>query len=74
MKSYDFKVLGEKLKEHGLDVAEDSLEALYKSVMEWIKESASASENKIDDVVVIASQYIDDLVLPAIDRIDGEEG
>ena len=77
-KAYDLKALGLKLKEQGLPVLENALEEsalkAYVAVKEWAKESAVISTNKIDDVVSPFYDNLDPLVLPMIDKIDGEQG
>jgi len=70
--AYDLKELLKEIKSQGLEVAEDGAEVIYKAVMAWITKSALLSENKIDDIIVIAQKYIDDMVLPQIDKIDGK--
>jgi hypothetical protein len=73
-KAYDFKDLAGKLKDQGLPLAEDAAEKVYKAVKEWTIESAQLSENSIDDFGVKFFDYVDDLVLPQIDKIDGQPG
>ena len=77
-KAYDLKALGLKLKEQGLPILENALEEsalkAYTAVKEWAKESAVLSDNKIDDVVAPFYDNLDPLVLPMIDKIDGEVG
>lgn len=75
---YALSDLGQKVKDecakHGLELAEQAVEQLAKSVYvatkAWLKESALASENKIDDVVVPFLDLIDSFVLPQIEKID----
>lgn len=74
MKPYDLKVLGEKLKSKGLDVAEESLKILVGETLDWVYESAPLSPSKIDDVLVMAIPFLKPKVLEAIDKIDGEVG
>jgi hypothetical protein len=74
MKAYDPKVLLEKLKKQGLPVLEDGAEKTYVAVKEWIKESALESENKYDDLGIPFINYVDQLVMPQLDKIDGQEG
>lgn len=74
-KAYDLKELEKKLVAQGLPVIEGLAEKTYAAVKEWVEESAPISENKVDDVVVpLAFPVLDKVVLPAIDKIDGEEG
>lgn len=72
-KAYDLKDLAKKLELKGLPVVEETARQVYEAVHEWIAESAVLSENKIDDVAVpLAFPMLDKVVLPAIDKIDGE--
>ena len=74
MKAYDVKLLLEKLKENGIDLAEDLAANLVKTMFEWLKESAELSENKFDDFAVVIYPLIEKEVLKLVDKIDGEEG
>ena len=77
-KAYDLKDLGLKLKEQGLPIALDALEAagakVYQAFKAWAKESAVISKTPIDDVVAPFYDQLDPLVLPLIDKIDGQVG
>lgn len=77
-KAYDLKALGEKLKAQGLPIAEEALEAVagkvYVSMKEWLKESAPLSETKVDDFIAPFYDQLDPLILPLIDKIDGQVG
>lgn len=77
-KAYDLKDLAKKLEGAGVPVLKEAAEAtagkVYIAVKEWAKESAAVSENKIDDVVASFYDQLDKVVLPAIDKIDGEVG
>ena len=44
MKAYDVKELGLKLKDKGLVLAEETAEQVFECVVEWVEESAKASE------------------------------
>lgn len=74
MNGYDIKVLGEKLKAKGLDVAEESLKILVSETLDWVAKSAPVSPNKIDDVVAMAIPFVKPQIMKAIDKIDGQEG
>ena len=74
MKPYDLKVLAEKLKSKGMNVAEESLKILVSETLDWIHESAPLSPSKIDDVLVMAIPFLKPKVLESIDKIDGEQG
>lgn len=77
-KAYDLKALAVKLKDAGLPVAEEAAEAVagkaYVAMKEWAKESAAMSENKVDDIIAPFYDHMDAMVLPIIDKIDGEVG
>lgn len=73
-KAYDVKVLGQYLKEAGLPLAEDQLEAqaksAYAALKKWVQASAALSENKIDDIVVPFFSQLDPIVFEAVEKID----
>jgi len=77
-KAYDLKVLGERLAEQGLPIAKEALEEtagkVYVVLKEWAKESAPLSKTTIDDFVAPFYDQLDQIVLPAVDKIDGQEG
>jgi len=73
-KAYDLKELGNVLKGKGLDVAEESLNILFDSVVEWVEESAKISATPYDDMAMLVMPQLKKLVKEAIDKIDGEEG
>lgn len=73
-KAYDVKDLAEKLKQKGMPEVEDMAVIAYQAIKEWAIESAALSENKIDDVLMPALTFLDGMILPAIDKIDGQEG
>jgi len=77
-KAYDLKELGLKLKNAGLPIAEEALESVagivYKEMKAWLKESAPISETKMDDFVAPFYDQLDPIVLPLIDKIDGQVG
>lgn len=73
-KAYDVKDLAEKLKQKGMPEIEDMAVIAYQAIKEWAIESAALSENKIDDVLMPALTFLDGMILPAIDKIDGQEG
>lgn len=77
-KAYDLKALANKLEKAGLPIvkeaAEETAKQVYLAVKEWAKESAVISENKVDDFIAPFYDQLDPLVLPQIDKIDGQEG
>lgn len=73
-KAYDLKVLQEKLKAKGLPEVELLAEKSYEAIKEWFTESAIVSETKIDDVFVPFMAFVDGVVKPQLDKIDGKQG
>lgn len=73
-KAYDLKALAEIAKSKGLDLAEDAALIVYESSIEWLKKSATMSENKYDDMLMVALPAVDGHVREMIDKIDGEKG
>jgi hypothetical protein len=77
-KAYDLKDLAKKIVDGGLPALKEVGEAealhVYKSLKEWLKESATLSSGKIDDLVMPFIDQLDPIVLPQIDKIDGSVG
>ncbi len=73
-KAYDLKVLGEKLKAKGLDVAEESLKVLVSETLDWVSESAPLSATSADDYIAMAIPFIKPKILEQLDKIDGQVG
>ncbi len=74
MAAYDVKVLGEKLKARGLDVAEDALKGLVEDVFGWVEESVKESATPYDDIALGILPVIKAETLKRIDGIDGQVG
>lgn len=73
--AYGIKGLVSKLKEKGLEVAEDAALNVYEGVKEWALEEAAKGEHGLIDVAVTAAvPQIDPLIKKQIDKIDGEIG
>lgn len=72
--AYELKVLAEKLKAKGLDVAEDAAKILVEETLDWVSEEAGKSENKVDDLVVAILPIVKPHILNAVDKIDGVKG
>lgn len=68
--AYSFKALGDKLKDQGLELAEDAVESIYIALKAWLKDSAAKSSTPIDDVVVGFLDQLDPVVMPEIDKIN----
>lgn len=73
-KAYDLKDLVAKLKDKGLDLAEEAAKIVFEASLDWAAESAVKSENKIDDFVVGLLPLAKSHILAQIDKIDGEVG
>lgn len=73
-KAYELKALVEKLKARGLDVAEEAAKIMLEETCNWLQESAALSENKIDDIAALGIPQLKLIVLPLVDKIDGQQG
>jgi len=73
-KAYDLKDLGKKLKDEGLELAEDAAAKVVKCTLAWLKESAALSPNKMDDLVAPLLTPLEAYVLEQVDKIDGQPG
>ena len=73
-KAYDLKDLLAKLKDSGLDLAEDAAGDVLRCVFSWVKESAILSENKMDDMIVPLMLPVEAYIMSLVDKIDGKEG
>lgn len=71
-KPYDLKELGLRLKDKGLDQAEDIAEMIYKELKQWLKDSAALSATPFDNLAMGYLDQLDSFVLPKIDKLDGE--
>lgn len=74
MKPYDFKVLMERLKAKGLDIAEDAVVMIWNETSAWVKESAQVSVSKMDDLAIPVIEIVDGFAKVQIDKIDGKVG
>ena len=77
-KAYDIADLGKRLAASGvpalLNVAEAEAAMIYKTLKEWLKESAVISPNKLDDLGMPFIDQLDVIVNPQIDKINGHVG
>jgi hypothetical protein len=73
-KPYDLMELAAKCKAKGLDIAEAGAQNIYEAFGEWFEESARASLNPFDDMVLLVKPQIDAVVKAQIDKIDGQVG
>jgi len=73
-KAYDLKELGIKLKDRGLDIAEEALVIVAEEVFDFFEESAKLSETPYDDMALLILPQIKKMALEQIDKVDGEQG
>lgn len=73
-KAYDVKDLMGKLKDQGLDVAEDAAKMAVGCILDWLAESAMKSDNKLDDIISPLLPIVKPHIMDMVDKIDGEEG
>lgn len=73
-KAYDFSALALKLKEKGLDIAEDAVKLVISESFDWVSESAKLSATPWDDMALIIMPKIKELALVEADKIDGKLG
>lgn len=71
---FDVKDLVERFKSAGLDVAEESAKSAYLAVTAWAKDSVKLSATPFDDVALVVLPKLDEIVLKAIDGLDGKVG
>lgn len=70
-KAYDKKVLLEKLKARGLDVAEEAVVIMIEETLAWVEESAPISKTPYDDMALIIIPPLKKLAIDTADKIDG---
>lgn len=77
-KAYDLADLGKRLAATGVPALKEFGEAeakeIYIQMKAWLTESAALSTTKIDDIIAPFYGQLDGLVLPQIDKIDGQVG
>ena len=74
-KPFDLKVLMEKLKSKGLDLAEEAVIIFINEASDWANESALIHPNAIvKGLVPLAISTVKPLALEAADKIDGKVG
>lgn len=71
-KPFELKALVAKLKDKGLDVAEDGAKLLVESTLDWISESVLLSPSKVDDFAAVVIPAVKPFVMSALDKIDGK--
>lgn len=63
------------LKKAGLDLAEDTVKNVIKNIVRpYAEEYITASENKIDDILLPFLDSLESKLIEAADLIDGEVG
>lgn len=73
-KAYDLKVLVERLKARGLDLAEDAAMLFVEELEAFVIESALLSKTPYDDILVpIMPQLTKKLKADVVDKIDGKD-
>jgi hypothetical protein len=73
-KAFDLKDLVGKLKDGGLDVAEEGAKHVVESVLNWVGESVVLTPNKVDDFALVVIPAVKPYVMAQLDKIDGEVG
>jgi len=73
-KAFDLKILMEKLKARGLDLAEDAAKIVIEETLDWADESVTLSANKFDDLVKPFIPQLKAAALGLADGIDGKVG
>lgn len=71
-KAYDFGELVDRLKDKGLDLAEEAVQLVAEELLVWVNDSAVISENKYDDLLIALLPLLKDEIFKYVDRIDGE--
>ena len=72
-KAYELKVLIEKLKVHGVEVAEEGAKAILLASFEYLEESAALSSNKVDDMLVPFYPIVKKYALEMAENINKED-
>lgn len=72
-KAYDLKILLDKLKGRGLDLAEDAAMIVIDEVSKWVVESAALSETPFDDVLAVVMPTLKKEIEKIADGIDGKD-
>lgn len=68
------EILSKRLKARGLDVAEDAVKVLVEEVFGSVEEIIKLSENKYDDMLLLALPKAQQVLLGYADKIDGKVG
>lgn len=73
-KAFDTKALLAELKGKGLDVAEELVEVLAVTVLEWTEKSVIIHPNPYVKFLAPVLGTVKPMILEAIDKIDGQVG
>jgi len=73
-KPWDKKALVAKLKENGLDIAEETVMLMIDGVFDWAEESIKLTPNKLDDLALPVLKITRTFLKKKADQIDGEIG
>jgi hypothetical protein len=65
--------IGDILKEHGLDVAEEMTAQIVKATFKILPVIAKSTPNKFDDLLIPVLSVLEPKVLALVDKIDGED-
>ena len=69
-KAYDLKLLGEELKNEGLEIAEESLKIVVEAMFKFLEKSAVLSETPYDNMAVMLYPQIKELILSKVEDIN----
>ena len=73
-KAYDLSVLVERLKENGMDLAEDAAKEVVDVLLQFLIDSAKVSPNSIDDLLTPMLGAARPWIMDQLDKIDGDVG
>jgi hypothetical protein len=73
-KPFDFKVLQMKLKDKGMDLAEEAVKIMAEETYSWLEESLMAHPNQLLKIGVPVLAAAKPELFKLIDKIDGKEG
>lgn len=68
--AYDVKLLVEKLKAQGLEIAEESAKVVAEALFDWIEESAKISKSPYDDMALLVMPHLKKLAMDNIEKIN----
>jgi hypothetical protein len=74
VKAYDLKDLEARLKASGMSDIEDLAKVIVQQTFAWIGDSAKLSATPYDDMAMFVLPKIEEMILSAADKIDGEVG